>query len=152
VIRLTLGGVAAGREFGDVARDLEPLHPKNNTFPGEVLLELAADAIEESGASRQAPLETEGIRERLLPEDRAHTKAQHYKVEFAFRAAAMIRAGVDPALLEEVGWWREDDLWFWSLEALVLYLRAASERSGASVSDVCQRIARRHGVELGGSD
>jgi hypothetical protein len=33
------------------------VHPKNNTFPGEVLLDLAADAIEEAGATRQQPLE-----------------------------------------------------------------------------------------------
>jgi hypothetical protein len=30
---------------------LAPLHRKNNTFPGEVLLELAADAIEQAGAT-----------------------------------------------------------------------------------------------------
>jgi hypothetical protein len=25
----------------------------------------------------------------------------------------MVRAGVDPGLLDEVSWWRTDDLWFW---------------------------------------
>jgi hypothetical protein len=49
-------------ELGELAALLEPLHPKNNTFPGEVLLELAADAIEEADASRERPLEFEGIR------------------------------------------------------------------------------------------
>lgn len=55
-----------------------------------------------------------------LPEDWAHTKAQHHKAEDALRAAAMVRAGVDPGLLDEVTWWRTDDLWFWALEALVV--------------------------------
>jgi hypothetical protein len=42
----------------------------------------------------------------------------------------MIHGGVDPGLLDEVQWWRTDDLWYWSLEALAVYLRAAAERTG----------------------
>ncbi len=60
----------------------------------------------------------------------------------------MIRGGVDPAMLDEAAWWREDDLWFWALEALVTYIRAASERADTSVPLLCERIARRHNVEL----
>ena len=147
-IVISPSGIRAGRELGDIARELERLHPKNNTFPGELLLELAADAIEESGATRAHLLESEGIRRRLLPEDRAHTKAQHYKAEFAIRAAAMIRGGVDPALLDEAGWWQEDDLWFWSLEALIVYVRAAAERAGVTADAICDRVAERHGVRV----
>jgi hypothetical protein len=147
-IRIALSGIADDVELGELARLLEPLHPKNNTFPGQVLLELAADAVEESGASREQPLEFEGIRKRHLPEDRAHTRAQHHKAEYALRAAAMVRAGVDPGLLDEVIWWRTDDLWFWALQALVTYVRAAAERSAASVATICGRIASRHDIQL----
>jgi hypothetical protein len=147
-IWIALSGIADDVELGDLAELLEPLHPKNNTFPGEVLLELAADAIEEAGATRERPLEFEGIRKRHLPEDRAHTKAQHHKAEYALQAAAMVRGGVDPGLLEEVTWWRTDDLWFWALEALVAYVRAAAECSADSVSVICGRIAARHDVQL----
>ena len=108
-IGVALSGIAGGLELGEIAARLAPLHPKNNTFPGEVLLELAADAIEESGASREQPLEFEGIRKRHLPEDRAHTRAQHHKAEYALRAAAMVRAGVDPGLLDEVSLTRSPD-------------------------------------------
>jgi hypothetical protein len=147
-IRVALSGIADDLELGDLAALLAPLHPKNNTFPGEVMLELAADAIEESGATREQPLESEGIRKRHLPEDRAHTKAQHRKAEYALRAAAMVRAGVDPGLLDEVIWWRTDDLWFWALEALVIYVRVAAERRAETVSAICGRIASRHDVQL----
>ena len=147
-IGVALSGIAGGLELGEIAARLEPLHPKNNTFPGEVLLELAGDAIEESGASREQPLEFEGIRKRHLPEDRAHTRAQHHKAEYALRAAAMVRAGVDPGLLDEVSWWRTDDLWFWALQALVTYVRAAGEHRGEPVSGICGRVASRHGVQL----
>jgi hypothetical protein len=148
VIRVALSGVADDLELGQLAALLAPLHPRNNTFPGEVLLELAADAIEEAGATRERPLEFEGIRRRHLPEDRAHTKAQHHKAEYALRAAAMVRAGVDPGLLDEVSWWRTDDLWFWALEAMVIYLRAAAERTAEPVATMCGRIASRHDVRL----
>ena len=103
-IRVALSGIADDLELGELAALLAPLHPKNNTFPGDVLLELAADAIEESGASRERPLEVGGIRKRHLPEDRAHTRAQHHKAEYALRAAAMVRARVDPGLFDEVTW------------------------------------------------
>jgi hypothetical protein len=61
----------------------------------------------------------------------------------------MIRGGVDPGLLDEVVWWNTDDLWFWSLEALVTYICAATDRIGEPVVTVCERIAARRGVELG---
>jgi hypothetical protein len=119
---------------------------RHNTFPGEVLLDLAADAIEISGATRRSPLEFEGIRDRYLREGVAHTKAQHHKSKYALRAAAMLHGSVDPGLLDEVRWWRSDDLWFWSLEALAVYVRAAADRSGESIESVCRRIAAQRGI------
>jgi hypothetical protein len=56
----------------------------------------------------------------IYPRRSAHTKAQHHKSKFALRAAAMLHGGVDSRLLGEVQWWRTDDLWCWSLEALVV--------------------------------
>lgn len=38
------------------------MHPRNDTFPAEVLLELAAEALEESGASPAEPIRHEGMR------------------------------------------------------------------------------------------
>jgi hypothetical protein len=149
-IRIVLSGMAEGRDLADIAAQLAPLHPPSNTFPGELLLELAADALEIAGASRESPLEFEGIRERYLPEAVAHTKAQHHKSKFALRAVAMIHGGVDPGLLDEVQWWRTDDLWFWSLEALAVYVRAAAERTGQSVASVARQIGSHRGAVLPG--
>jgi len=47
---------------------LAALQTLNYTFPTEVLLELAAEAIEESGASPADPINHEELRDRLLPE------------------------------------------------------------------------------------
>ena len=94
-----------------------------------MLLDLAADAIGVAGATRRSPIEFEGLRGRYLPDGVAHTKAERHKSTCALRAAAMLHGGVDPGLLDEVQWWRSDDLWYWSLEALVVYVRVAADRA-----------------------
>ena len=101
-----------------------------------------------AGASRESPLEFEGIRERYLPEVAGRTKAQHHKSKFALRAVAMIHGGVDPGLLDEVQWWRTDDLWIWSLEALAVYMRAAADITGQSVASVGRHFGSHRGVPL----
>ena len=50
----------------------------------------------------------------------------------------MIRAGVDPGLLDEVVWWQTDDLWIWALDALAVYVRVAADLTGPTVADVCR--------------
>jgi hypothetical protein len=147
-IRIALRGIGSGTDLREVRSELYPLHPKDNTFPGEVFLELAADAIEAVGASRDEPIEFERIRERYLPECTAHTNAQHQKSKFALRAAAMIRAGVDPGLVDEVIWWQTDDVWVWALDALAVYVRVAADRTGLPIASVCADVAQRHGVDL----
>jgi hypothetical protein len=146
--RIALWGIAVGDDLPDIARELEPLHPKNDTFPGEVLLTLAADALEEGRISREQPIEYEAIRERYLPEQQFRGRVQHHRSHYALRAVAMIRAGVTPDLLDEVSWWDTNDLWIWALYALVIYVRAAAERTGETTAAICQQLAARHGVEL----
>src|SRR5262245_903191 len=42
--RMLLDGLTRDADIFDLADELAPLHPRNNTFPGEVFLHLAADA------------------------------------------------------------------------------------------------------------
>ena len=149
-MQIALSGIAGESDPVDLASELQPLHPKNNTFPGEVLLGLAADAIELSGATRENPIGYEGIRDKYLPELVFKGKSQHRKSRFALRAAAMIRAGVEPDLLDEVIWWDSDDLFVWSLYALIIYARLAAERTSTSVADVCEQLAALHDIDLAG--
>jgi hypothetical protein len=92
-IRIALQGIAAGVDFADLARQLEVLHSKNDSFPGEVFLELAADALEEGGISRDQPVDYEGIRERYVPERQFRGRTGHHRSHYALGAVAMIRAG-----------------------------------------------------------
>jgi hypothetical protein len=68
--RLGLLGLTANEDsdVDSIMEQLAALQPRNNPFPAEVLLELAAEAIEESGASPADPINYEGIRDRHLPE------------------------------------------------------------------------------------
>ena len=140
--RILLGGLAQGTEVARLAGELAPLHPRDNTFPGEVLLGVAADALDWCGASRADPLALEGMRERFLPEC-AFRGRQNKKLQFAILAAAALSGGAEPDLLDEVAWWQTDDFWQYALYAAVAYIRAAAGRVGVPVRQVCQELAKR---------
>jgi hypothetical protein len=147
-ILVTLTGLASGRDFDSVIERLGAVHVRHNTFPAEELLGLAADAVDESGATPADPMEFEKFRERFLPEHRISGKNQHYKRKYAVSAAAMIHGGVFPDLLDDAAWWQTDDLWLYSFFALVILIRAAAERTGRSVEEVALSIADRRMVRL----
>ena len=71
--------------------ELAPLHPRNNTFPGEVFLDVAADVLDWCSLSRSEPLALEGMRERFLPE-LAFCGTQNKKLKYSMLAAAALRA------------------------------------------------------------
>jgi hypothetical protein len=135
--RLGLLGLTADEDsdVDSIMEQLAALQPRNNTFPAEVLLELAAEAIEESGASPADPINYEGIRDRYLPWYHFHGKFQQHKSHYALMAASMIRAGVYPDLLDEVNGWGIDDMWM-----EVRLLRSSALRPGGGRTD--RTIAR----------
>ena len=145
--RILLGGLARDSDVFELVGELAPLHPRNNTFPGEVFLHVAVDALDWCGASRADPLALEGMRERFLPEC-AFRGRQNKKLQFAILAAAALRGGTEPDLLDEVAWWQTDDFWQYALYAAVAYIRAAASRAGAPVRQVCQELAQRNGPQL----
>jgi hypothetical protein len=144
--RILLDGMAQDTEVPKLAGELAPLHPGDNTFPGEVLLQVAADALDWCGASRADPLALEGLPERFLPEC-AFRGRQNKKLQFAVLAAAALRGGAEPDLLDEVAWWQTDDFWQYALYAAVAYIRAAASRAGVPVRQVCQELAQRAGPQ-----
>ncbi len=148
--RLGLLGLTAGKDadVDSIMEQLAGLHPRNNTFPAEVLLELAAEAIEESGASPADPIQYEGMRDRHLPEYHFRGKSQQHKSHYALMAATMIRAGVYPDLLDEAYGWGIDDMWRYAFYALVLYGRVAAERTGRPLEDIATALAERRGLDL----
>src|SRR5664280_819184 len=142
-IGIALAGIAYEAHSGEILSKLAALHIRNNTFPAEELLELAADAIDESGATQAEPIDSENIRERFLPEHPFSGKTQHYKSKYAISAAAMIHGGVYPDILNDAAWWEADDLWTYSFFALLIYVRAAAERTDRPSEAIARSIAER---------
>jgi hypothetical protein len=122
------------------------LHPPNDTFPGEVFLRLAADALDWSGASRTDPVTLEGMRERFLPEC-AFRGRDNSKLQFAVLAAAAQHGGAEVDLLDETAWWQTDDFWQYALFAAVAYIRIAADRTGVPVPQVCRDLVQRPGPQ-----
>jgi len=145
-IRVALTGLASGVPSEEILSKLGALHIRHNTFPAEELLELASDAIEESGVTPADPIDCEGVRERFLADYPFSGKTQHHKSKYAISAAAMIHGGVYPDLLDDAAWWEADDLWVYSFFAFLLYVRVAAERTGPSVEQVARSIADRRAV------
>ncbi len=142
--RALLDGLASDADIFEVLSGLAPLHPRNDTFPGEVFLHLAADALEWCGASRAKPLPLEGLRERFLPEA-AFRGRQNAKLQYAVLAAAAIHGGTEPDLLDEVAFWQADDFWQCAAYAAVAYIRAAASQAGVPVRQACQDLDEHPG-------
>ena len=74
------------------------------------------------------------MRDRHLPEYHFRGKSRQHKSHYALMAAAMIRAGVYPDLLDEAYGWGIDDMWEYAFYVLVLYGRVAAERTGRALA------------------
>ena len=142
--RTLLDRLARDADIFELVSELAPLHPPDNTFPGEVFLHVAADALDWCGASRADPLPLEGLRERFLPE-RTFRGRQNNKFQYAVLAAAALHGGTEPDLLDEVARWQSDDFWQYALFATVAYIRAAANRAGVPVRQACQDLSERPG-------
>ena len=142
--RVLLGGLARDADIFELLSELAPLHPRNDTFPGEVFLHVAADALEWCGASRAAPLPLQGLREQFLPECTFRGR-QNAKLRYAVLAAAAVCGGTEPDLLDEVAYWQADDFWQYATYAAIACIRAAASRAGMPVRQACQDLEERPG-------
>ncbi|MEQ1736210.1 MAG: hypothetical protein ABL886_07405 [Rhodoglobus sp.] len=123
---------------------LDELHDRvGEFFRGEPkssargLLELAASAFLACGASSADPLVLDDVAARYLPESPVRGNAEHQKRRYALTAAVLIAAGVEP---EGTSWWRVNDLWSHAFDAVVVYVRAASERHQLPVATICTAL------------
>jgi len=144
-IRRLLGGLVEGSDAHQLAAAVADLHPKNNTFPGEVFMELAADAFEIADISRDTSTPYEGLREAHLPECSFRGR-ENRKIQYAILTSAAYRAGLKPDLLDEVGWCHNDDYWRYALFATVGLIRAGADLQGIPAAQLARQIAEHHGI------
>jgi hypothetical protein len=157
--RVLLDGFARDADIPGLMNELAPLHPRNNTFPGEVLLHVAPPRhygraeLVRGQPGRAGSLPLQGLRERFLPECTFRGR-QNSKLQYTVLAAAALHGGTEPDWLEEVTWWQTDDFWQSALFAAVAYIHAATNQADAPVRQACQDLAqrpatRRHNAPFG---
>ena len=78
-----------------LTESIADLHPKNNTFAGEVFMELAADALDIAEATRNDPVPYEGLRETHLAECNFRGR-DNRKIQYAILTTHRCGAGSSP--------------------------------------------------------
>lgn len=142
LVDLMLDGLRRGVDLGDLHRSIGDRFLSDRTLSARVLLDLAAEAFVACRVTRDDPLELEGLDRRLYPEWPAKGNTAHQKRRYALQAAILIAVGVEP---EDASWWRHDDLWSHSFDAVIVFVRAAAERRGVSVAEVCDELRANAG-------
>jgi hypothetical protein len=120
--------------------DLRP-----DTFPGEVFLHLAADALEWCRASQ--------AEQPLPPGGTARAVPARVRVPRTAKREASVRSlgrsgrpwGIEPDLVDEVAAWQTDDFWQYAMYAAVAYIRAAASRAGVPVRQACRDLDKSPG-------
>jgi hypothetical protein len=146
--RVVLEGLAGGERLDDVLGALRPYVEYRFPFPGDVLTEIAAAALEVAGASRAAPLSLSDVTERHLSEWTVSGNTAKQKFRAALQSAVALHAGVVVDYWEVAGWWRVQDFTVHAFEAAVVLIRVAAEHRGRTVASVCDEIAAQRGVDL----
>ncbi len=141
-VEVLLGAVETGGDIFAALDEVGPLHPKDNTFPGEVFVALAADALAEGGVSRDRPVSEEGLVKRYLPEGQFRGR-DNRKIRYAVMAAAAVHGGVELDLLEEVAYWATDDFWSYAGLAAVAWARAVADQRNIPLTDLCTHLGAR---------
>lgn len=146
-IRIVLTGLADDGDLFEMISTVSTLHPKHNTFPGEVFLGLAAETLEIGGVTRDSPIRFEGLVSTHLPEYEFRRRDAN-KMRTALLLAFSLHGGLEPDLFDDVAWWPTDDYWRYALCALVTLVRATAEKRGVPVSEVAGELAQRHAIAL----
>jgi hypothetical protein len=145
--RRLLEGLYRGEDVNDLTRSIAELHPRDDTFPGEVFLRLAGEALDLAGVTADGPIAYEGLREKFIPECDFRGR-ENRKIQYAVLVAAAAHGGLEPDVLDEVAWWQTDDFWSYALAAVVAIIRSCAERAGISVPNFAEQLAGRIGITL----
>lgn len=137
-----LAALEAGEDIFAAIEAIRVLHPKDNTFPGEVFVSLAADALAEGEVSRDDPIPEEGLVGAYLPECAFRGRDNH-KIRYALLAGATTHGGVEVDLLDEVAYWSTDDFWSYAAYAAVAWIRAVADRREIPLVELCGRLRAR---------
>jgi hypothetical protein len=111
-MRRLLCGLARGDDVFDLAAAIEELHPRRNTFTGQVFMRLSAGALEVAGVGQHNPIPHTGLGENTWASasSRGGRTARSSSRTWPVRQLVAGSSRICPA---RVTWWQADDFW-WS--------------------------------------
>lgn len=140
-----LAGLLRGDEIDALVEAVAPADIPGWFTPDVAMLELAMSALDLASVPGCEPLQYEGLRERYLPEVEFRGRVEHRNSQYALYAAACIRGGLQPDLLNDAGWW-QTRLWIYAVYAAVIYSRAAADRRSSTLGQVARDLAARYAL------
>ncbi len=145
-LRRFLAGLNRGDDANQISSEVADLHVRHDTFPGEVFMELAADALEAAGAQRQSPLAYRELLSQHLPEVAFRGK-ENRRIQYAILTAYAVHGGLEPDLLDEVTYWIEQ-YWQYAMFAAVAIVRASAHCSDVPLDMFLADLAARHAIDM----
>lgn len=144
--RRFLGGLARGDDANQLVADITDLHVRDNTFPGEVFMELAADSLAVAGVARQPGVVFRELLSANLPEVAFRGK-ECGRIQYAVLTAYAVHGGLEPDLLDEVTYWIEQ-YWIYALYAAVAIVRASATSADIPLESMLTELAANHGIGI----
>jgi len=145
-LRRFLGGLARGDDANQLASTMSDLHVRHNTFPGEVLMELSADALHTAGIERETGVAYRELLSKHLPEVEFRGK-ENRRIQYAVLTPFAVHGGLEPDLLDEVTYWIEQ-YWRYALFAAVAIVRSCADSSGTPLQTFVADLAALHAVVI----
>ncbi len=146
VQRRLLTGLLRGADANQLVTDIAELHVRNNTFPGDVLMDIAADALDTADIGGHHRLDHAVLLSTHLAEVEFRGKQRRY-IQYTVLAAFAAHGGLDVDLLDEVAYWIEC-YWQYAMFAAVAVVRACAERSGVAVETFVADLAASYGIAI----
>ena len=137
-VSLLLDGLETDADLLFMHAAICDLFHASRTMSPRGLLELAAAAFTACGSSSADPLVFDELERQYLPEWPARGNTARQKRRYALTAAILLSAGVEP---EDTSWWRSDDLWSHAFDAVIVFVRAASERRQVTIATTVPHCA-----------
>ena len=144
--RRLLAGLVRGADANQLVVEIADLHVKHNTFPGEVFMELAADALRTAGVERSPGVAYQDLLSKHLGEVEFRGK-EHHRIQYAILTAFAVHGGLEPDLLDEVTYWIEQ-YWQYALLAAVAIIRKCAEHSGTQLYKFVSDLAATSAIDI----
>jgi hypothetical protein len=145
--RALLDGLRRGDDLSQLERAVRQSKTKAFT-PDVAVLQVGVAAMDLAEVDRNTPIAKADLVTLHLSEiDFRNQRALQERTTYALYAAAAMRGGLEPDILEDMYWWRTRDIMEYAVIAATAYVRACAQRRQQSiqqfVDDLRVRLQRQ---------